>query len=71
MDLLHNTTVDVSPAELEKLVKEAVERQFAPLTVDSVEFELSSEWRGYGQGEHQVWALKGAKVKISPESKKG
>lgn len=64
--MLNNVTVEISQRELEVLVREAVERQWAPYKVSSVRLEMETAYEGYGPGERAIQRFKCVKVKLEP-----
>jgi superfamily II RNA helicase len=63
--MLENISVDISVAELEKLVKEVVEKQFNK-TATKVVFTTETRSVGYGISEHDEVVFTGATVKLVP-----
>jgi hypothetical protein len=65
--MLENITVDISVAELEKLVKDAVEKQFGK-TAAKITFNFRTVSSGYGHMERDDQVFDGCTVKLVPRS---
>lgn len=64
--MFDNITIELSETELEALVRDAVERQWAPRKVAAVTIELETAYSGYGQGEKADNRFKCIKVRLNP-----
>lgn len=62
--MLENITVDISVEELEKLVKEAVEKQFNK-TAGKITFNVTTQTTGYGASERDEKVFTGVTVKLT------
>lgn len=53
--ILRSVAVTLSPNEIEKIIKEYLEKE--GFEVHGVDFKVSSHIEGYGMGEHEVLSL--------------
>lgn len=63
--MFENLTVNITVDELEKLVKEAVEKQFGK-TAANITFNMEMRSTGYGMNERDEEVFTGVTVKLVP-----
>jgi hypothetical protein len=63
--MLQNITVDISVAELQQLVKDAVEKQFG-MVASNITFNMPTQAVGYGLAERDEKVFTGVTVKLTP-----
>ena len=62
MEVVRTVTVNISPDELEDIVKEYLKREGFEPNDAKIDFKVSSHIEGYGYGEHEVKTFDGCNV---------
>ena len=62
MKITRKVTVNLSPDELETIVKDYLAKEGFEVVENGVDFKASSHIEGFGMGEHQVIKFDGCRV---------